>query len=118
MVNVETKIDNRTSEISHKIAALYKDCFGDDLIAIYVYGSRVRGDYTDDSDLDIAAIVRGDRRTLQDKLWTILSESNRIGLEYDMLISPTVIPYDEFEMWQHILPYYRNIHDQGVEIVA
>lgn len=35
--------------------------------------------------------------------------STEVGLAYDVIISPTVIPYDEFEQYKEKLPYYRNI---------
>jgi hypothetical protein len=39
-------------------------------------------------------------------------------LEYETIISPTVIPFDEFSKYQDVLPYYRNIASEWVEIVA
>lgn len=32
-----------------------------------------------------------------------------LGLENDVMISPIVIPYDEFIKYNKILPYYNNI---------
>ena len=39
-----------------------------------------------------------------------------IGLENDVVVSPTVIPYDEFEEYKEKLPYYRNIAREGMQI--
>lgn len=69
-----------------------------------------------DSDIDIAAIVQGERRSLQEKMKHIWDLSAEVGLENDIVVSPTVIPYDEFMKYRHTLPYYRNIAEEGQKI--
>lgn len=34
----------------------------------------------------------------------------------DVVISPIVIPYDEFKQYQKVLPYYNNILTEGKRI--
>ena len=34
----------------------------------------------------------------------------------DIIVSPTVIPYDEFVKYKQLLPYYRNIAEEGKKI--
>ncbi len=77
-----------------------------------------RGDNKLDSDIDVAAIVKGDRTTLQQELKKIWDVSNDWGVEYDTIISPTVIPYDEYQQYKDIMPYYQNIEREGVDLVA
>ena len=66
----------------------------------------------------MAAIAKGDIITLQKILEDVWDEAADLGLEYDTIISPTVIPFDEFERYKEILPYYRNIEAEGVVISA
>lgn len=42
--------------------------------------------------------------------------SAELGLENDVVISPIVIPYDEFIKYKEILPYYSNIAMEGKRI--
>lgn len=44
--------------------------------------------------------------------------SSDLELEFGMILSPTVIPYDEYERYADVLPYYKNIAEEGVVIVA
>ena len=83
---------------------------------MYLYGSYARGDFEKDSDVDIVAVVKGERSALQDRLRTIWDLSTEIGFEFDIVVSPTVIPYDEFEAYKEVLPYYRNIVNEGRRI--
>ena len=85
-------------------------------MGIFLYGSYARGDYDDESDIDIAAVVRGRRQELQYKLKQMWDISAEIGLQNDVVVSPVVIPYDEFEKYKDILPYYRNIVKEGMRI--
>ncbi len=85
-------------------------------MGIFLYGSYARGDYDDESDIDIAAVVKGRRQELQDKLKQMWDISAEIGLQNDVVVSPVVIPYDEFEKYKDILPYYRNIVKEGKRI--
>lgn len=102
--------------IQNQMAEQYRSVYGNNIDRILLYGSYARGDNTDDSDIDIVAIVRGDRMDLQKKLKDLWSYSAEIGLENDVVISPTVIPYDEFESYKEILPYYMNINKEGLVI--
>ena len=72
----------------------------------------------EDSDVDIVALVRGNREKLQEQLKIVWDQTYDLGLHYDVVLSPAVIPYDEFERYREELPYYRNIAIEGVNIVA
>lgn len=109
-----TKI--QLSQISDKMAQCYYQIYGKDVVGIFLYGSYARGDYSDESDIDVTAIVKGKRLELQNKLKQIWDISAEIGLENDVIVSPTVIPYDEFEQYKEKLPYYKNIVQEGKQI--
>lgn len=99
-----------------ELAKAYRETYKNDLVKIILYGSYARGDYREYSDIDIVAIVRGSRRRLQDDLKYVWNVADDLELKYEMIISPTVIPLEEFEQYKDILPYYQNIEKQGIEI--
>jgi predicted nucleotidyltransferase len=111
-----TKNELRTI-IEHLVQA-YRSVYGQDIVQIVLYGSYARGDYDRESDVDIVAIVQGEREILQEQLKKVWDVSCELELEYDTILSPTVIPYKEFEKYREELPYYRNIAQEGVVIVA
>ncbi len=101
-----------------KLAEIYQSVYGSDIVKILMYGSYARGTFAADSDLDVVAIVKGSRDELQRKLKTVWDYSCELELEYGTILSPTVIPYEEFETYKQDMPYYRNIEQEGVAIVA
>jgi len=108
--------ESQLSNIIKEMVKCYREVYGRDIVDIVLYGSYARGDYNDGSDLDIVAVVEGSRKDLQDKLKKVWEVSAELGLENDIIVSPTVIPYDEFEKYKQTLPYYRNIAEEGKKI--
>lgn len=56
------------------------------------------------------------REELQAKLKQVWDASADLELEYGTIVSPTVIPYEEFEKYKDDLSYYRNIQSEGVKV--
>lgn len=109
---------NELNTILQQMSKVYRAVYGENVVRIILYGSYARGDNQKDSDIDIVAIVRGERAELQERLKKIWDTSSELELEYGTLVSPTVIPFAEFEKYKEDLPYYRNIENEGVDIVA
>lgn len=109
---------NDLKTILKKISEIYYAVYGEDIVKIVLYGSYARGDYQNNSDIDIVAIVRGERRDLQERLKKVWDISSELEIEYETIVSPTVIPFEEYEKYKEDMPYYRNIQKEGVEVVA
>ena len=67
-----------------------KDIYSDSLVEVLLYGSHARGDYNEDSDIDLVAIVHGNRLELQKKLDLVWDVSSELELK-DVDISPIVL---------------------------
>ncbi|MBQ6900796.1 MAG: nucleotidyltransferase domain-containing protein [Firmicutes bacterium] len=109
---------NELNILMTKIAEIYRQVYGENIFKILLYGSYARGTQDAESDVDVVAIVRGNRADLQKKLREVWTLSSDLELEYETVLSPTVIPFDEYEEYREVLPYYRNIDREGVSIVA
>lgn len=106
------------NKILKEVRKIYEEVYGDKLVKVILYGSYARGDYDDESDIDIVGIVnenRIDAQKHEKKLWVLTSD---IDLKYGILTSPTAIPYEEYREYMEFLPYYKNIEKEGIEIVA
>ena len=102
--------------ICKKVVESYKKVYGDKIRGIYLYGSYARGDFDEESDIDFAAIVDGDRADLQKKRHRLWDYANDVDLNYDVLVSPKVIPTNEFDKYFSELPYYQNILKEGKKL--
>jgi predicted nucleotidyltransferase len=62
--------------------------YPDQILRVVLFGSKVRGDFDVESDLDVFVLVKSDDWHLHDELATV---SSPISLKYNTLISPKVI---------------------------
>lgn len=103
--------------ILQAVAKAYQSVYGTNIVKIILYGSYARGDHQKDSDIDIVAIVQGERDKLQQGLKSVWDISSDLELEYGTIVSPTVIPFAEYEKYKNDLPYYRNIENEGQKLL-
>lgn len=66
---------------------------GDQLVSMVLFGSMARGDYHDQSDMDVAVIVHGLTRRLKGQ---ILDKVAELELEHHMPLSVLVLSEEEF----------------------
>ena len=102
--------------ITQDMVQEYRRVYGSAVEKILLYGSYARNEQDNESDVDIVAIVHGERNDLQELLKQVWDYSTDIGMENDVVISPSVIPYSEYEKYKRILPYYMNIEKEGMKI--
>jgi predicted nucleotidyltransferase len=106
------------NEITSKICQAAKDSLGDKLDKVILYGSYARGDYDNESDIDImilADIVAEDRWKTREIFRDLTSE---LGLENDVFISLSIMDCDTFYHWYDVELYYQNVLKDGVELSA
>lgn len=80
----------------------------------YLYGSYARGDYNDESDVDILLTVDMPREELTEHRRDVASVTSRLSLKYDVTVSVTVKPSEQFLRYRNVLPYYRNVVNEGI----
>lgn len=100
-------------EICRRVVAAYRKAYGDDIEAIYLYGSYARGDYDEESDIDFAAIVNGNTPDISKKREQVWNDTVRMDLELDVVSSPMVISSKIFEEYKDAAGYYGNIFKEG-----
>lgn len=102
--------------ICKKVVEAYQKIYGDKIQGIYLYGSYARGDFDEESDIDFAAVVEGEKPQWNEKRSNLVSKTGEIDLEYDVFISPKVISAEYFSKYSIELPYYKNILKEGKKI--
>lgn len=82
------------------------------LIQIVLYGSVARGTNTEESDVDIALLVKGVlNKATEELLSDFIVEMN---LKYDKVFSVIDIDYGNFLKWKDVMPYYQNLINEGI----
>jgi predicted nucleotidyltransferase len=95
-----------------------KDTFGDKLSEIILYGSYARGDFDEESDIDILILVDADQYQIKQYETEFAVFGSRLDLEYDVLTSLQLESADTFRIWKDTLPFFKNVAREGLKISA
>ena len=111
---MKNKIPEKIEKSIQKFVVEANKMFGNRIKKIILYGSYARGDYKDNSDIDIMILTdMTDKEIVEysEKIWDFAYD---IELENDVLISPTIKNIDKFNYWLEALPFYMNVQKEGV----
>jgi predicted nucleotidyltransferase len=109
MNNLTEKEKQAVKELVDELKKLY----GDNLSRVILYGSKARGDATEDSDIDILVVLKNiqnfssERKKVKEISW-------RLSYKYELLL--TVIIRSEQEYMQKDTPLLMNIEKEGVAL--
>lgn len=99
-------------QILKKITGKLKKALGNGLIAVVAFGSRVRGDFTGESDFDVLIVVRERNADILNKIINIFQE---FELKTNIPFSPIVKSMKTFEKEKaYQTGFFRNIENEGV----
>ena len=101
-------------EILEKACHACEKLFPEGIHDAYLYGSYARGDFDEESDVDILLAVNVQE---PGEYHAPLAEiTSNLGLEYDRLISVVIVPLWRFVQYAEVLPFYRNVLKEGVRL--
>ena len=110
------KIPSKTMKLITKFTTKAYELLGDRIKKVILYGSYARGDFNENSDIDIMILT-----DLTDE--EIIDYRDRISdiafdIEFDnqfnITFSPLIKNIDKFNYWLETLPFYMNVQKEGV----
>lgn len=103
-------------EVQQEIVQAILPIFPHKIYKILVYGSYARGDFNEESDLDIMVIVDCPKGELLKYRKPVTLIASRIGLKYDIMVSILLRDKSSFSRYRHVVPFYDNVANEGVEM--
>lgn len=103
-------MDNYTEVIQKLIPGLV-DIFQHSIVNIILYGSVARGTQTEESDVDIAVLVKGYTKDMHRRMTDYIVD---LELEYNKVLSVLLIDYKNFIEWGNVMPFYKNVKKEGI----
>lgn len=100
------------SEVKEEILKL----FGDKLEHLILYGSWARDEQDAESDIDIMILVDENEAALRGYRHKIVDIMTDLSLKHDTVISFTRETNRRYNEYLDVLPFYRNIYNEGIEI--
>lgn len=87
--------------------------YGDQLVNVLLYGSYARGEQRQDSDIDVAVILKGNINPFK-VIDRITEFSYDLSLKYSILLS--IHPISEIDFISRNSPFILNLREEGISI--
>ena len=86
------------------------------LKTVIVYGSYARGDYTENSDIDIMVLLDLNDMDIKKYRHELSGMTYDFNMDYDLDIKPIAKNREHFNKWVGVYPFYSNIEREGVRL--
>lgn len=107
---------SQLNEILQKVTVESKSIFGSKLYSVILFGSYARGDFDEESDIDVLILVDLPSEELISYRTHIDSLCGELLWEYGMVVSVIEKDLKTYNQYADVLPFYKNIIKDGVKI--
>lgn len=101
-------------EIIMSFARKVRRILGKNLKQVILYGSYARGDYTEDSDIDIMVLTTLTDKEIEQIETEIYDLAFDFLMDYGVDINVVIKNEKQFNYWLGALPFYNNVQKEGV----
>ena len=88
--------------------------YGTHLKSVILYGSYARGDFTQESDVDIMVLVDLPADKMDEYSDALAEVDYEYNVNYDIWMMPVVKNVEHFNHWVTAYPFYSNVQREGV----
>lgn len=93
-----------------------KNIYGTHLRQVILYGSYARGDFREDSDIDIMILLDMSDEELKVYRHQLSEFTFDFNMEHDLDIKPYAKSEAHFNKWVLNYPFYSNVRKEGVNL--
>lgn len=101
--------------LSHTVSAV-QQIFDDKLNSVILFGSYARGDYDEESDIDILILADIPAKDLSSYRKPIDHLCGELLMEYGIVVSIIEKDAETYNRYKSVLPFYKNIELEGRKI--
>ncbi len=80
---------------------------------VILYGSCARGNFADDSDINIMVLLDGGQEEISDARKKMIDVSDQIDLEYDVVLAPVIQSWRWYQQYMEVSGFYQNVGRYG-----
>lgn len=99
-------------EMREELVEGLKRIFQNNISMIILYGSMARNEATNESDIDIAIIIKNEMDNQIKKRF--IRWAADMDMRYEKVFSIVDIQEDNMKKWESVLPFYQNIRKEGI----
>jgi len=106
-------LTSREKAALSEFVARLREKYADEVMLVMLFGSKVRGDFDEESDLDVLVVVEGNDRW---PYWRAITDlTSDLLLDYEVNVSALVFDEEHYRwLMEHRTPIYNNTTREGV----
>jgi len=105
-------LNKREEVVINSFVKELKEKLGDEIVSIRLFGSKVRGDFHGESDIDIFVLIKEKKKSVIEELDEIAAN---YVLHYDLPLSPVVYDIFEYEKNKELGSFFfENVEGEGI----
>ena len=101
-----------SNDMKDELIRSLTEIFKENIKMIILYGSVARNEAKDDSDIDIAIIMKNDMDEKTQEQF--IRWSADMDIRFDKVFSIIDIQEEKLEQWGNVLPFYKNVQKEGI----
>ena len=105
-----------TRDLVNQYVDLLCEIYGEHLKTVILYGSYARGDYTEDSDIDIMVLLDLNDMEIKKYRHELSGLSYDFNMDHNLDIKPIAKNREHFNKWVEVYPFYSNVVREGVKL--
>lgn len=114
MIDLPRHLQTDEKKAIAAVAAEFSEALGDNLVELYLFGSKARGDSKADSDIDLLVVVR---ELDAESRWQVRATAADCSLRYNVLFNTHL--YD-IAYWDTVVQYqdtlWREVERDGIPL--
>jgi predicted nucleotidyltransferase len=108
----DKKLKKLLSDLQEELQSL----LGEKLVKVILYGSYANKTFDEESDVDIMVLTNLSEREIKqidDRINELVVE---LSLKYDLFVSIFLKSADQFYKFSDVIPFYKNVLEQGITL--
>jgi hypothetical protein len=111
--NLRYLISREKAALSDFVARL-QEKYADEVVLVVLFGSKARGDFDEESDLDVLVVIESDGWRFHRDISFV---GSRVSLDYDVNVSPKALTQTHYRNLQELrTPFFESVQAEGVEL--
>ena len=108
------ELDKLLSEFVSQI----KIIFGETLREVMLYGAYARGDYNENSDVDVMIIADIAESEVMKYTYEVANYLGEALIDHNVVITPVVESHKKYEQYKNVIPFLQNVQKEGIRLVS
>ncbi|WP_026262287.1 nucleotidyltransferase domain-containing protein [Spirosoma panaciterrae] len=109
---MKTRINPAIEPIVREFKTALQTLYGDRLHDVVLYGSYARGDYDDESDIDLMVLLNDENVNTYAEIRSLIDIETDLLLRYNIAISPLPVSYQKYT--KSYAGVYQEARKEGI----